>query len=68
VRWNRCVGQGSEPHFAVPDQEGQQVEYLRLDRNELGAAPQLAPIDIKRMTGKGKQHVDAPKATSILVR
>ena len=33
-------------------QVDQQIEHLRLDRNRLGAAAQLAPVGIKRMIGK----------------
>jgi hypothetical protein len=35
--------------FAVLHQVNQQVEHLRLDRNRLGIAGQLAPVDIQRL-------------------
>ena len=46
--------------IAVLHHVDQQVEYLRLDCNRLGAAAQLAPVDIKRVIGKDKLHVAAP--------
>ena len=42
--------------IAVLDQINQQVEHLRLDGNEIGAAAQFAPPDIKSVTGN-KLHV-----------
>jgi hypothetical protein len=34
----------------------QEVEYLRLDRDGLGAATKLAPLRIEDMVGKQKFH------------
>jgi hypothetical protein len=42
---------------AVLDQENQQVEDLRLERDELLTAPQLAAVGINGIIRKGKQHV-----------
>ncbi len=47
---------------AVLQQVNQQVEHLRLDGNGLGTAAQLASVGIKRMIGKEKLHVGAPKS------
>ena len=42
--------------IAVLHQVNQQVEHLRLDRDRLGAAAQLAPVGIKHMICKEKLH------------
>ena len=41
---------------AVFDQMNQQIEHLRLDRDALAAAGQLAEVGIKHMVGKVKLH------------
>ena len=33
--------------LALADQEAQEIEDLRLDRDDLGATPQLAPVDVE---------------------
>ena len=48
---------------AALQQVQQQVEDLRLDRDGLGAATQLAPVGIKHMIGKEKLHVVALVST-----
>ena len=45
---------------AVLHQVDQQVEHLRLDGDGVGAAPQLAPVHIKRMIAKEKLHFRRP--------
>jgi hypothetical protein len=42
----------------------QKIEHLWLDRNRLGTAVQLSPIDIEPVTGKQKFHVGTLVATS----
>ena len=49
---------------AVLDQIDQQIEHLRLDRDALAAAGQLAEVDIKHMVGKVKLHGCHPGAAS----
>ena len=41
---------------AVFDQMNQEIEHLRLDRDALAAAGQLAEVDIEHMVGKVKLH------------
>jgi len=38
------------------------VEHLGFDGNNVGAAAELAPIGVKRMTGKEESHVAASQA------
>jgi hypothetical protein len=40
---------------------GQEIEYLRLDRDRGRATAQLAPIDIKYMVSKEKLHFGVPQ-------
>ena len=51
---------------AVLHQIDQQVEHLRLERDQIGAAPQLAPVGIKYMIFKVKLHVACPRVTGLI--
>jgi len=42
--------------IAVPDEINQKIEDLRFDRNQIGAAPQFAPVDVKVMLTKENFH------------
>ena len=54
---NRCNQVVLADHpVTVLDQINQQVEYLRLDGNGLGATAQLAPVGVKCMIAKEKLH------------
>src|SRR4029077_19306422 len=54
---NRCNQVVLADHpVAVLNQINQQVEYLRLDGNGLGAAAQFAPVGVKCMIAKEKLH------------
>ena len=46
----------------------QQIEHLRLDRDGLGAAAQLAPLDIKHMMSEVKLHSQGPAKPARLRR
>ena len=50
---------------AVFDQVNQEIEHLRLDRDALAAAGQLAEVDIKHMVGKVKLHGFIPVEITI---
>jgi hypothetical protein len=39
----------------------QEVEHLRLDRDRLPAALQLAAFHVQRAVGEREQHVEAPR-------
>ena len=45
----------------VADQIFQQVEHLRLDRNQIGAAAQLAPVGIEGTIRKEIAQFSAPQ-------
>ena len=45
--------------LAVAEQMQQQIEYLRLDLNDLAAAAQLAPLGIEQMIGKLEPHLSS---------
>jgi hypothetical protein len=49
---------------AVAQQVDQQVEHLRLDRNELRPAAQLAPLDIERVVAELEVHPSSPVAAA----
>jgi hypothetical protein len=42
---------------AVLDQINQEVEYLRLDRDEVDTPAQFTSLDIENVIGKHKLHV-----------
>ena len=48
---------------AILHEVKQQVEHLRLDRDQFRAAPKLAPVGIKYMIFKAKLHRAAPRIT-----
>src|SRR5262249_6041988 len=47
---------------AIPvlDQIRQEIEYLWFDLDQLGAAPQLAPLEVERVVAEQKAHPGAP--------
>ncbi len=49
---------------AILDQVNQEIEHLRLDRDALAAAGQLAEVDIEHMVGKVKLHGFIPVRSS----
>src|SRR5262249_29789098 len=55
---------------AIPvlDEIRQEVEYLWFDLDQLGAAPQLAPLEIERVVAEQKAHPGAPNPTHIIQR
>jgi hypothetical protein len=46
---------------AVPHQINQEVEDLGLERDLLGAAPELAPVNVESVIAKGKFHLGSPR-------
>src|SRR5262249_24790865 len=44
----------------VPHEINQQIEDLRLDLDQIGAASELAPVDVKAMFPKAKFHDRSP--------
>jgi len=49
-------------------QIGQQIEDLRLHRDQFGAAPEFAPLDIKCMIFKAKLQRHLPRRRSQVKR
>src|SRR5262245_2083662 len=52
----------------VPDEIPQEVEYLWFDLDQLGAAPQLAPLEVERVVAEQKAHPGAPNPALTLHR
>ncbi len=50
------------------DQVDQQIEHLRLDRDQFGAAPKLPPVDVKHMIFKAKLHRDGLRSRFLIKR
>ena len=48
--------------MAVLHQINQQIEDLRLDRDLLGATPELAPVNVKQMIAKDKFQIRSSRA------
>src|SRR4029453_13204148 len=55
---------------AIPvlDEIRQEVEYLWFDLDQLGAAPQLAPLEVERVVAEQKAHPGAPNPAHIIPR
>jgi hypothetical protein len=51
--------------IAVPNQIDQEIKDLRFERDQLGAPPELPPVNIKRVIAKDKYHGRSPKAVRI---
>src|SRR5215469_12103812 len=45
---------------AVPHQINQKIEDLRLDRDQIGAVSELAPVDVKAVFAKANFHDGSP--------
>jgi len=52
----------------VRDEICQEIEYLWFDLDQLGAAPQLAPLEVERVVAEQKAHPGAPNPAHITPR